>query len=248
VSTSTTEASASAARSLACRLSMHGRIGRHGCHQPGRGRADVCTLRCSGELAQVFEIVLGDLAEGLTRMRPERHHQLPQFADAVDCPEHAQLLRTHRFACGSLRRGRSVIPVTSAWCSAPCNLRDSPIAVQHLCNWRRFRGRRFRFCANGDRVCRLMFNRAAHGSRRRGRDCRDSAVFSRGVRDTARFDGRTFGRLRYDPSSRELLDQNTLHPHALGMGGQQRRLLFRERSQQPRNVDLGHAIIDVGGN
>jgi hypothetical protein len=61
-----TRVSPPAARSLASRLLMHGRIGRHGCHQPGRGGADVCALRCSGELAQVFEIVLGDLADCLT--------------------------------------------------------------------------------------------------------------------------------------------------------------------------------------
>jgi hypothetical protein len=54
--------------------------------------------------------------------------------------------------------------------------------------------------------------------------------------------------VNYDTGGRQSLDQNALHSHALRVRGQQRRLLLRKRSQQARNVELGHAINDVGGN
>jgi hypothetical protein len=70
---------------------MNRRITWDGCDQPGSGGAHVRTLRRSGQLPQVLEIVLGDLPEGLTRVWPEHHHQVPQVTGAVDGSQHVQL-------------------------------------------------------------------------------------------------------------------------------------------------------------
>ena len=74
---------------------MNRRITWHGGDQPGRSGAHVRTLRRPGQLAQVLEIILGDLPKGLTRVWPEHDDQVPQVTRAVDGSRQIRLLRTH---------------------------------------------------------------------------------------------------------------------------------------------------------
>jgi hypothetical protein len=65
-------------------------------HQSGRSRSHVGSLTGCRKAPQVVCIAQGNLPERLSRVRPERDHQLPQVADGLNAFQDIQSFAAHR--------------------------------------------------------------------------------------------------------------------------------------------------------